>query len=339
MCVIRSDATGVIMNEQLALFIDSNVWLSMYACSSDNTIERFQTLLDMINEQVTLYMPSQVINEVDRNRENKFMKSMEVLSRHSKLSIPNCCKEFEAEYANFKDKQTNFNNAVDALAKITKGAFLKRELQADTIFDTAIKKGKNIDCATYQSKGVQRYALGKPPGKGGSNGDAVVWESLLGEIPAGTELIVITEDKDYASAMNKDMLNPFLAKEWESQKESPVTLYTNIARFLYDYTKDIGERAARRKGFLIDNLAESASFAETHAAIKPLSEYEHFSRKEIEELCTIFFENSQVRMIYEDYDVNEFYLKVLADVDIDSEKGDHVRFTYLRYHPHASVDD
>lgn len=62
------------------LFIDSNIWLSLYHFSSDD-LKQFSKLKELIGTDIRLYITQQVSDEVRRNREAKLndaFKSFEV---------------------------------------------------------------------------------------------------------------------------------------------------------------------------------------------------------------------------------------------------------------------
>lgn len=52
------------------LFIDSNIWLSLYHFTSDD-LTQFEKLKDFLDKDIRLWIPHQVYDEVLRNREAK----------------------------------------------------------------------------------------------------------------------------------------------------------------------------------------------------------------------------------------------------------------------------
>ena len=84
------------------------------------------------------------------------------------------------------------------------------------------------------SKAVTRHDLGNPPGKGGSYGDSVIWESLLGKIPEGEDLDFVGSDNHFKSKLDKNDFSPYLKKEWEEKKKSKIIIYEHLG----EYTKD-----------------------------------------------------------------------------------------------------
>lgn len=66
---------------------------------------------------------------------------------------------------------------------------------------------------------------------------------------------------------------------------------------------------------LINDLEASRTFANTHKVIKKLSKYDNWAQWEVEALLDIGFNNSQVRYILGDKDIEAFYEKLLAQAD------------------------
>ena len=58
------------------LFIDANIWLSLFHFSNDD-LEQFSKLRDLIGAGIVLYIPEQISHEVYRNRENKLKDALE----------------------------------------------------------------------------------------------------------------------------------------------------------------------------------------------------------------------------------------------------------------------
>lgn len=74
------------------LFIDSNIWLSLYHFTNDD-LAQFSKLKDMVNKSIRLFVPQQVYDEIVRNREAKLkdaLKSFEV----NAFRFPAFCKGY-----------------------------------------------------------------------------------------------------------------------------------------------------------------------------------------------------------------------------------------------------
>lgn len=57
------------------VFIDTNVWLSLYHFTNDD-LSQFEKLKDMLGESINLIIPQQVYNEIIRNREAKIIDAL-----------------------------------------------------------------------------------------------------------------------------------------------------------------------------------------------------------------------------------------------------------------------
>ena len=66
-------------------------------------------------------------------------------------------------------------------------------------------------------------------------------------------------------------------------------------------------------------LRESSSFATTHTVIASLKAVEGWQADEIEELCKIALENSQIKYIFKDLDVKMFYKQLIKSVENKTE--------------------
>jgi hypothetical protein len=158
----------------------------------------------------------------------------------------------------------------------------------------------------------RRVALGNPPGKAGSLGDALNWEALLVEVPTNEDLHFITDDRDYSSALDSAAMNPFLVKEWKERKESNLWFYKNLSAFFRDHYPNIKLEMESQKGALIEALANSPTFASTHAIVAGLSKHADFTPEQANGIVNAANTNSQVGWICGDPDVKELLMRVIA---------------------------
>lgn len=79
--------------------------------------------------------------------------------------------------------------------------------------------------------------------------------------------------------------------------------------------EDSGKRdsQAQRKKELISSLQNSGNFMRTHSIVAELQKYGKWSPEEIESLCKIGIDNSQVHYLLNDEDVKKFYMKLLGN--------------------------
>ena len=85
------------------LFIDSNIWLSLYHFTNDDLVQ-FSKLKELNGKSIKIFIPQQVYDEVNRNREAKLKDALRAFEVQT-IKIPVFCKEYE-EYTNFNNDYT-----------------------------------------------------------------------------------------------------------------------------------------------------------------------------------------------------------------------------------------
>lgn len=123
----------------------------------------------------------------------------------------------------------------------------------------------------------------------------------------GEDLHLISGDRDYASLLDEDKINPFLADEWTKQQDSVVILYRSLSQFFKANFPSIHIVSDAATEQAVEDLALSGSFARTHLAIAELEKIEAFTPQQVETLIKIAETNQQVRWIIDDPDVRAFY--------------------------------
>lgn len=68
------------------LFIDANIWLSLYHFTSDD-LEQFGKLKSLIGTDIRLFIPSQILDEIHRNREAKIKDAFDKFEKFN-LEFP-----------------------------------------------------------------------------------------------------------------------------------------------------------------------------------------------------------------------------------------------------------
>ena len=176
--------------------------------------------------------------------------------------------------------------------------------------------------AEHLAKAQLRISIGNPPGKSGSLGDAINWESLFEKVPSGIDLVFISGDRDYVSPLKDDSFHSFLQAEWATAKKGKVIFYKRVGSFFKEYFPNSPLATDLEKDALIKDLAESGSFATTHSVITRLSTYSEFSKAQRAQLLDAALTNNQVYLIAEDEDVREFMDHVLAghEAELDEAK-------------------
>lgn len=297
---------------KLHVFIDTNIFLSFFAYTNDD-IEELKKLIGLIkNEKIVLYLTEQVCREFDRNREGKILQA---LSEFGRLQLPGLPR-LMAHYPKASAYQTavkNLKSLQNDLVTKAKGHALSEELPADNLF-TALKKAVKVIPAEAGdlSEARTRLERGDPPGKENSFGDRLNWELLLGQVPHGSDLHIVSKDGDFSSSIDASKPHPVLAKEWGKINEAELHLHNELRVFLATHFPDIKLATDVERRDAINNLKSSSSFASTHFAIPKLMGFvDLFSADEVDELVEIAMTNNQVGWIGMDIDVRAFYAKIL----------------------------
>ena len=122
------------------VFIDSNIWLSLYHFSNDD-LEQFGKLQELLGQGVTLFLPQQVIEEVGRNRENKIKDALNKF-KFPKIQFPAFCKEYN-EYEIFRQSYDVLQEQYKTWLQLIKNDIDKRTLLADITIRFFFSKRKN----------------------------------------------------------------------------------------------------------------------------------------------------------------------------------------------------
>lgn len=294
------------------LFIDSNIWLSMYHFSNDD-LREFGKLKQHLGRGIKLYFTQQVWDEFLRNREIKLQDTLKKFQLE-KMQYPvfsKECPEYEAFNQSYKQVYNNFL----AWKKSIMEQIEQRSLPADVIIREIVDLSERIDSNSFVEQAQLRYRKGNPPGKNDSYGDAINWECLLDKIPEGEDLYFISADKDYRSVLFDEKLHPFLAIEWEKKKRSKIHFYTSLTAFFRENISDIQLSMETEKQKLIDQLSDSTCFVTTHGVVAMMNRFSGWNEAQIEEICSAAESNFQVNWILLDDDIQGFFCKLLSDVE------------------------
>jgi len=215
------------------VFIDTNVFLNFYSFNKDH-LDKLKELVRLIKEsKIKLILPRQVIDEFNRNRENKLKETLDYLdSFKNKFRSPTTCHDF----SEMKEIQKKINESRELSGKV-KTNLLKqineKSLSADKLI-LEIFSSSNIEEISDElfNRAKRRFDLGNPPGKNNSYGDAINWECCLEVVPEKRSLYLIAGDNDYVSKINPNQLSDFLKDEWKKRKKSEIYYSQLISEFL-----------------------------------------------------------------------------------------------------------
>lgn len=294
------------------IFIDSNVYLRFYAYSEDDIaeLEKFRALSEA--GKIELYLTEQVDDEIVRNRESEISRALE---KFKTSATPPQIPRFAA----YLDEADDLNRAAKKLSK-AKNALSEKiskdisesTLLADKIIDELKGVSNYIETTNkYLKRAVKRRRLGNPPGKPDSLGDQLNWEMLLGEVPDGSDLHIITLDKDFESKLDAGNPTSFLASEWEDRNGGELHIHKSLGKFAKKFFPEIKLPSDVQKSDAISKLVNSGTFARTHKEIERLDEvFEMITLEEALVLFEALVENSQISWIADDEDVKEFFKKL-----------------------------
>jgi len=262
------------------LFIDTNRYLLLYGFSNED-LDKIKKLAQLIKDKkITLWLPEQVKIEFYRNREKIPLQKCEQIKKAlSEYKIPKLPEipEFEADlkelhkyFEEIKKIEEKINRKIDGTIQSVKEKLKKESFIADKIIEELFSLAKLIKYDDEIIKKARtRFDLDIPPGKKGSYGDAVIWETLLKEFPEKEQLYFVGFDNDFRSIIDENDFSPFLLKEWKNAKKADIKPYKHLGEFTKDKIpeieqsdKIIDEEKRVDKNFLITATAFSEAFKE-----------------------------------------------------------------------------
>ena len=298
----------------MQLFIDTNIFLSFYSLNQEDLAE-LNKLIDAIDrQQITLLLTDQILDEFYRNREQRIDGAIKSLRTQTfNPQYPQICEDY-SEIDTLRESLKHYEQAHVALTTKIALDIKAKNLKADRIIQSLFSLGKKLaNHPTTLDRARFRMGVGNPPGKNNSLGDAINWECLLDELPAGEDLYFVTGDKDYCSALNDDEFNDFLLNEWYCKKQTKIYFYKRLSNFCKEQFPEIALASVRDKEFLIRDLVNSQSIASTQSAIAKLSYYSEFTAAQVNTIVTAAISNRQVVWSLEDEGVSSFLSSVVAN--------------------------
>lgn len=300
----------------MKIFIDTNIFLDIYHLSGPD-LEELRKLTRMVQKgKVHLLVSTQVVDEFWRNRERVIANAMTAFKDTKAVTkIPNIIR-VHPEAKELKKAADKVNEMVKVLsAKATadiEGDALKADAVVKELLE-AVTVGDITELIILRAQ--RRTAVGNPPGKPDSLGDALNWEWLLEqEIEFwDDELILISSDNDYESELIKGRPREFLVREWEAKNPGcKLLLEKSLTDFLISRFPDIRLAEEVDKVEAIERLEASSNFQSTHKAIAALSQYDDFKDSEVERIVAAYLSNDQILWILGDSDVRAFAQKIVS---------------------------
>jgi predicted nucleic acid-binding protein len=315
------------------VFIDSNIFLSFYHLSNEK-LDVLESALGLQEaKQVQLWLTSQVLDEVERNREAKIANALQVFEQeHVNKQVPQMARD-HPNFAELDAKAKAFAQAKDQLLQALRADATARRLRADAVIGKAFEKAKIIPVtAEIVARAKLRYDRGNPPGKANSYGDAIHWECLLEAVPKGDHLYLISDDQDYRSPLDENQPSGFLKREWAQRKGAGLHLFRRMSKFIAQHTQHAEALANEEKNASIQALRSSPNFAVSHAVIADLNSFPHFTDEQALAIAEACLSNNQVSWIIGDADVRAFMSRILADYGTKLPEETRVRLASLLAH-------
>jgi predicted nucleic acid-binding protein len=298
----------------MQLFIDTNILLSFYSLNQEDLAELNKLIEAIDRQQITLLLTEQLIDEFNRNREQRIDGAIKSLRTQTfNPQFPQLSEDYP-EVELLRESLKQYERIHVALINKITADIKAKNLKADRIVRSLFSSGKklvaNLDIL---DRARFRMGVGNPPGKNNSLGDAINWECLLDGVPIGEDLYFITGDKDFASALNEDEFSDFLLNEWYDRKQTKINFYKRLSGFCKEQFPDIAIASVRDKEFLIKDLVNSQSIADTQKAIAKLSYYQEFTAAQVNTIVAAAISNRQVVWSIEDDSVRDFLSSVVTN--------------------------
>ena len=293
------------------VFIDTNILLNFFHFSKDQLDALNNVFSSHENGAATVHLTRQVCDEFRRNRENKIKDALKRF-KDGKFSaqLPSFMKGY-GEYEDIRRLSTELQVLVKSITEKVDADILAKALLADKLISGIFSRAKIIETTSELfAIANMRRAIGNPPGKNSSIGDAINWTILLSNVPNKEPLHIISEDGDFYSSLNEDAVHPFLEEEWMRRKESPLYVYRTLSAFMKIHFDGVAFTFDKTKEALIDDLVTASNFATIHQLIAKLETYSYFSLKEVERILAAAVENQQFGWIVTDKDVSDFLNRV-----------------------------
>ena len=197
------------------IFIDANIYLRFYKLSDADVKELDQLVTFIKSGKVKLYLTEQARDEFWRNREEAIAESLKGIREQAlRPSFPRMFRDQEGfielrqAFTAYEDKRTEL---LDAITEAAAGKNLAADRLISDLFTLAVFVP--LTDALWEAA-KRRYDLRNPPGKGKSYGDAVHWVSLMEAVPDGSDLSIVSIDRDFASDLDETRISDFLRAEW-----------------------------------------------------------------------------------------------------------------------------
>ena len=214
------------------VYADANIFLDFFRFSDDDlgVLQKLESHLQVGN--IILHLPQLTAEEYFRNRDKVVLEQLSEIKKHSlKVGIPIFIRDLDASKAFQKTLEKALTSRNELLTEVEALA-AARTFRADELISSIFQRVQKIETApALIERAQQRLSLGNPPGKPGSIGDRLNWESLLEEVPHGNDLCLLTRDSDYLTSFPSLSPSMFIVSEWREKKGGNIHYFKGIKPF------------------------------------------------------------------------------------------------------------
>ncbi|HMO81526.1 MAG TPA: PIN domain-containing protein [Pyrinomonadaceae bacterium] len=315
------------------IFIDTNIYLDFFDFSNEDLEELRKIDVLIKSRKIQLLVTDQVISEFRRNRDSKIANTIIEFRKKDFPPFPQLIKGYD-EYSDLISGKKDYEKAKNQLLSRIEEDMRARNLVADQVIEQIFSSAELIATTSLAFSNARvRRDVGNPPGKRTDPlGDEINWELLLARVrdspfvneylDSNYNLHLISYDQDWESGFRDQTAHQFLRDEWTSKVGGEMFLYKRISSFLQEHFPQILLASELEKQLLINDLAGSGTFAQTHGTIRTLSKIDSFDVNDANDLIDAYINNSQVNWIIADDDVCDFLIGLLENHvnEIDEEK-------------------
>ncbi len=277
------------------LFVDTNIFLNFYHFSNED-LENLKDLSKLIEgEKVTIFITEQVKFEFNRNREAKIQDAIKRLALNDlKAELPQICLDYE-EVKDLKNAEKLFKEKKNLLLEKLNRDIKSKSLKADQVINSLFDQVEIIPTTrAIMTSSKARLDIGNPPGKNGSLGDSINWETLLAVVPNNQDIHFVSGDSDYASPINTNEFSDFLNNEWIEKKGSKLKYYKSFNQFLKITFPEVKLTTEDIKNTKIEAFENSPNFDGARYRLYELSRINEFSDEQINRIVKASVTNNQI---------------------------------------------
>ncbi len=293
------------------VFIDTNILLNFFHFTKEEIDALSNVFASHEHGAASVHLTEQVCDEFLRNREAKIKDALKKFKDVKfAAQLPAFMKQY-GEYDQIRQKSAELQELIKSISTKVDTDVVNSDLITDALIKDVFEKSNPIPTSPdLFAKAQMRMMVGNPPGKNGSIGDAINWIALLDAVPNEENIHVISEDGDFYSTLDENRPHPFLSHEWRKKKNGELFVYRTLSSFLKTHFDGVAFSYDKNKEALIDGLADSLSFAQTHHLVAELEKFGYFSLKEVQRILAAAKKNNQFGWIITDNDVYDFMKRV-----------------------------